>query len=262
MRKKITMSILLMIALCASYIFAKEMYKTMPNEVSRLYKRIDTQDIVYEKIGIELSGIQKSEALNQEELQKMNGELVTSLTTNEDNVAVQEVRGEGINTSFRQEKDFIEVKTFNDEQQIQYNFSIKNQKDISYNTYCKISIVGKDVSKLDGIVSGGKAKLKEWISDIHESIYFIGHIEGKISAQEGRELVSNIFKAFSTEYKDYYEDDLNDSTYVYYGYTPYFDGFIKGKGNMKMNIQVGFKYNDEVNQTEVIIAFPLYNLPF
>lgn len=262
MRKKIAMSILIIAAMCASYIFAKEMYKIVPNEVSRLYNKIELQDIVYEKMGVELSGIQKSEALSLEDLQKMNNELVTSLTINKRDITAQDAKDEGINTSFRQEKDLIEVKTFNDVEEMQYNFSIKNQKDISYNTYCKISIAGNDASQLDEITSGGKAKLREWISDIHENIYFIGHIEGKISSEEGRETVSKIFKAFSAQYKDYYVDDLNESTYVYYGYTPYFGDFIKGKDNMKINIQVGFKYNDEVNQTEVIVAFPLYNFPF
>ena len=262
MKKKIAISILLVAVMCASYLFAKEMYKIVPNEVSRLYNKLELQDIVYEKIGVELSGIQKSEALSVEDLQKMNNELVTSLTINKRDIIAQDAKDEGLNTSFRQEKELMEVKTFNDIEEMQYNFSIKNQKDIAYNTYCKISVVGNDASKLDEIASSGKAKLREWISDIHENIYFIGHIEGRISPEEGRAIVSKIFKVFSTQYKDYYVDDLNESTYVYYGYTPYFDGFIKGKGNMKINIQVGFKYNDEVNQTEVIVAFPLYNFPF
>ena len=258
MKKKMLIIIVVSIALCISYIAIRKVDIDRPNEVSRLYNKIDSQNIVFDKIGIELSGIQKSELLSQEDLQKMNDELVNSL-------AIRDITNQGaerIHTTYRSEKNFNEVKTFNDTQEIQYNFNIKNQKDISYNTYCRLTITGNEISKLDQLTSEGKSKVKSWISDIHESIYFIGHIEGKISDEEGRKFANQIFKAFSAKYKDYYEDDLNESTYVYYGYTSYFNEFIREKGNMKINIQVGFKYNDEVNQTEMIIAFPFYNLPF
>lgn len=242
-------------AVCASYIVAKEIYETMPNRISSFYNKVDIEEITYEKIGIELSGIEQSELLDKEMMQEMNNELMALLID-------QDTSLQGVNTSFRQEKDFIEMETFNDTEEVQYKFSIKNQKDITYNTYCKLRIIGHDTAILDKLRSKAKSKIKEWIPDLHESIYFMGHIKGKISDQEGKNIVSKVFKAFSAEYRDYYEDDLNASTYVYYGYTSCFDEFIKGKNNMKINMQVGFKYNDEMNQTEVMIAFPFYNLPF
>ena len=247
-----------------SYIFAIEWYDQMPNQIAQLFEKVSLKEIKYNEIGIELSGIQYENELTSEALKDMNSKMVANLAHQSNCSKLCQVTHNHLVTTFFEEEDTSRwVQTNENEEEWNYTFSIKNQQDIHYNTYYNLKIKGyKDIERLDMLTSRGRNQFKEWHVNTKESIYFKGEIPGKCSSIEVKEISDRLFEALNAKHTNYYEDDLIDSTCVYYGYTSYFKDYIKETDGDKTNMQVGFKYNDELNCTEVIVAFPFYNMPF
>lgn len=247
-----------------SYIFAIEWYDQMPHQIAQLFEKASLKEIKYKEIGIELSGIQYENELTPEELKEMNNKMISSLAHQSDcSKLCQVTHNQLATTLFEEEETCKWIQTNENEEDWNYTFSIKNQQDIHYNTYYDLKAKGhNDIARLDMLRSRGKNQLKEWNIDVKESIYFKGEIAGKRSSVEVEEIANRLFVALNAKHTNYYEDDLTDSTCVYYGYTSDFKDYIRETDGDKTNMQVGFKYNDELNCTEVIVAFPFYNMPF
>ena len=95
-----------------------------------------------------------------------------------------------------------------------------------------------------------------------ESINFIGCIEGEIAKEKRAYYKNQILKSLNGHVVDYYQDDYNNTTESYYGYTPIIDTYITTTGRRRMNTQIIFTYNEVTNMTRVIVAFPFYNDPY
>lgn len=265
MRKKTILIIILTVAiLSVSYIFALEVYDTIPNKLEKLQEKVILPQITYDEIGVQLSGIQYEVPQSQETLKTMNEEMNTTLAHEIDcSKLCREPHVHLATTNINEEDQSLEIKSEDNGETWAYAFTLKNQKDVHYNMYYNLTITGNgDIKKLDTLRARGKMQLEEWGVEISESIYFKGIIQASLSKQEETHIKDKIFQNLSVKDISYYEDDLNASTCAYYGYTPWIKEYVKENSHEKSNVQVAFNYNDELHQTEVIIAFPFYNLPF
>lgn len=264
MRKKVIAIILsTLVILSASYLFALEVYDTMPNKLEKFQEKLLLEGITYDEIGVQLTGIQYDMPQTIDTLTKMNEEMNVALAHEEGCSKLCQISHAHLaNTNMTQGNQFIEIDSNENNETWEYAFSLRNQKDIHDNMFYSLNMTGRDIQKLDTLRARGREQLEDWNVEISESIYFKGMIEGPVSKDEEWQIASGFFNQFDGESTNYYEDDLMASTCVYYAYTPWVKEYVKENGNERTNMQVGFKYNDILNQTEIIIAFPFYNMPF
>ena len=262
-KKTVPIIVITIIILSATYIFALEAYDTMPNKIEKLLDKVAFDEVTYKEIGVEFSGIQYEMPQDRITLAHMNEEMDAMLAHNTDCSKLCQIPHSHLaTTAINEENNILQVTSYDSDEDWEYTLTLKNQKDIHYNTYYCLEITGTDIPKLDTLRARGKAQLEDWNVDVSESIYFVGTIEGPISKEEEKSIAQKCFKNLSADETSYYEDDLSASTCAYYGYTPWIKEYVKENNHEKTNMQVSFKYNDELNQTEMIIAFPFYNLPF
>lgn len=262
MRKKIGMILAIIVAFSMSYILAIELYDHMPNKIEQIFKQITLEGVTYNEISISFSGVQYGEKVKREYLQAINEEMVKTLTESENVSGLNEIT-HNYSTTLKESENTIEIQTSNSGENWYYHFDLKNQEDIQYNTYYTLEIKGSgSVELLDALRNNGRKQLEDWGVDITESLYLKGDIEGKISKKQEARMVDLLLDRLQGSQTNYYEDDLNNTTCAYYGYTPWFKEYIQENDGEKTNMQIGFKYNEELNATEIIIAFPFYNMPF
>ena len=265
MRKK-ALCIIFAIAICSiSYILGIELYDTMPCKIEEILEQIETvEEIEYDGVTIKMDGIKYNQALTKIDLQNRNDEMIAQLEHDSQcSKLCQEPHMNSGVTTFTQGTDFMEMVTTNGDEEWRYELRLKEQTDIHQNTYYEFKIDGeKNIKKIDTLRDRAIMQFKEWNVETKESICFKGNIAGKVSKKEEDEITNQLFEHLDAKATNYYEDDREDTTCVYYGYTSWFDEYIQEDNGNKTNLQIGFKYNDELNHTELIIAFPFYNEPF
>lgn len=263
MKKKIGILIAAIAAFSISYIFAIELYDRLPNKIEKLYEKIQLVDITYDEIGVSFSGIEYGIEETRQHLQDMNEKMVKKLTQSENIIDLYNDDEHTYLTTLKQEDTAIEISTTDNGEDWAYYFNLKNQKDIDYNTYYTLDITGNgEIEVLDALRNNGRMQLEAWDVELKESIYFKGQLEGQISKKQEERMVEQFLSNLQGSQTNYYEDDLSATTCVYYGYTPWFKESIEEIDGDKTNMQIGFKYNDELDCTEIIIAFPFYNMSF
>lgn len=275
MGRKIVITFMLSILLSASYLVAAEHYDTrahhQSNEPSQqqdqiefLKEKINLEQIHYIEVGVALSGIVYDEKLQSVDLEKKTEEIACILEE-----ASTYTRSYGISDSKLSKSrtsliDTTEVATVeNSGEDWRYTFSVKNQKDIHQNTYYDLKIVGgSEVEYIDQLRNRGYEQFKMWQVTPKETIYFKGFIPGALSKTDSIQIKDRLFHRLDAKETNFYQDDLIETTYAYYGYTPYIKAYIVEADGQKSNMQISFKYNELQDQTELIIAFPFYNQPF
>lgn len=249
--------------LSVTYIFAIEIYDNKLNKLQQIMSKVSLENIQYEDIGVQFTAIEYDQELNRNQLKVMGEEMASTLALDTACSNMCTLQHTSMATTIiDEEEDCIKSQIHESGEGWAYELKLKNQQDIHHNTYYELSIHGQDIEKLDSLRNRGMNQLNKWGLNISEGIYFKGSIEGKLSDKEQIEYMEQLFDHLHAKSTSYYEDDLTDSTRVYYGYTPLFKESIKDANGNKTNMQVGFKYNDELNQSEMIIAFPFYNEPF
>lgn len=248
MQKKRVMTLLLSMILGASYLVAEchEMviYEPMSysleehsNKLEFLKSKIQIDEMREIEVGVSLSGIAYDEPLQAIEIEKKIEEMNSALE---------------------------ESARLAQSPETHYTFSLKNQKDIHQNSYYNLTLIGKDldITYIDQLRNTGYDKLKTWHIASKETIYFKGWLSGALSQEETKEMKDKLFETLEVKATNQYQDDLVETTCAYYGYTPYINDYITEADGQKSNVQVGFKYDELQNQTELIVAFPFYNQPF
>lgn len=261
--KAITVLVIVML-MSVTYIFAIDEYDTKPQQLKWLQEKVSEESIQYNEVGIELKGIIYNEVLDKQDIHNKLDEMNKALAhesicsklcqmTHDSNGKKQLQEGEkGIAGS-------VQVRDEN----WQYDFHLKNQKDVHYNSYYDLKITGNGVIEhLEGLRSRGRDLLETFKVHSKESIYFKGIIKEKLSKEEREQLVKALLLNLEAQATNYYEDDLSKTTCAYYGYTHHIKDYIKERDGQKTNVQISFKYNEQERCTEVIVAFPFYNEPF
>lgn len=268
------LSILVSVFLCISYLEAAEQYAYKSQKQSHeIYERQDQLQFLKDKIelepleilevGVELSGVvydEKLQASNIEDKVEQMQSILEMSAMYSKRYEIEEANALRNNTY---PNDIVEDYIEKSSEGYQYTFSLKNQKDIHYNTYYNLKIVGgADVSYIDQLRNKGYGQLQAWHTATKETIYFKAIMPGALSQEETTQIKQELFHNLEAKNTNFYQDDLVETTYVYYGYTPYIKDYIVEADGQKSNVQVGFKYDELQDQTEIIIAFPFYNQPF
>ena len=236
--------LLISVLLSASCLVASEQYsyKAYHGQSPKLNHKQDQLAFLKEKMN-----------LNQLELVEVGVEL-SGIVYNE------KLQGADIENKKEQMKRLLEKN----EEKDGYTFSVKNQEDIHYNTYYNLKIVGSsDTVSMDQLRNQAYAQLEAWQVIPKETTYFKAILKGEaLDQEEGSKIKEALFKGLKAKSTNFYQDDRVTTTYAYYGYTPYIEDYIVEADGKKSNMQIIFKYNELLSQTELIIAFPFYNEPF
>ena len=264
MRKKVIIMIILSALLSATYIFAIDHYDTMPKQLAFLKDKISIEEVHYTEVGVELSGIIYDEELNLMDLQNKQYEMANQLAhTNECSKLCQVAHLDLSKKTMDIENQVKKVEIENSGEGWEYLFTLKNQKDIHENSYYYLKITGvEDMQHMDILRNRGYNQFKAWHVKAKETIYFKGFIVGLLSEEERTQLKDQLLQNLSAKETNSYQDDLNETTCAYYGYTPYIKDYMVEADGQKTNVQISFKYDETRNETDIIIAFPFYNDPF
>ena len=256
--------IILSALLSATYIFAIDHYDTMRKQLAFLKDKISIEEVHYTEVGIDLSGIIYDEELNLMDLQNKQYEMAEQLAhTNECSKLCQVTHLDLSKKTMDIENQVKKVEIENSGEGWQYLFTLKNQKDIHENSYYYLKITGvEDMQHMDILRNRGYNQFKAWHVKAKETIYFKGFIVGLLSEEERTQLKDQLLQNLSAKETNSYQDDLNETTCAYYGYTPYIKEHVVEADGQKTNVQISFKYDETRNETDIIIAFPFYNDPF
>ena len=264
MRKKVIIMIIVSALLSATYIFAIDHYDTMPKQLAFLKDKISIEDVHYTEVGVELSGIIYDEGLEFMDLQNKQYEMAEQLAhTNECSKLCQVTHSDLSKQTIDVASQVKKAEVENSGEGWQYIFTLKNQKDIHENSYYYLKITGaEDIQHMDILRNRGYDQFKAWHVKSKESIYFKGFMVGSLSEEERTQLKDQLLQNLNAKETNSYQDDLNETTCAYYGYTPYIKEHVVEVDGQKTNLQISFKYDETRNETDIIIAFPFYNDPF
>lgn len=264
MRKKVIITIIVSALLSVTYIFAIDRYDTMPEKLAFLKEHLSIEAVNYTEVGVELEGIVYDEQLELVNLQNKQYEMAEQLAHTSECSRLCKVSHSDLSKKTIDIADQVKKASVEDSgEQWHYTFTLKNQKDIHENSYYYLKIVGgTDTQYLDVLRNRGYDQFKAWHVEVKESIYFKGFMAGALSVEEREQIKDHLLKNLNAKKTNYYEDDLNQTTCAYYGYTSYVKDYVREVDGQKTNVQISFKYNETRNETDIIIAFPFYNNPF
>lgn len=250
--------------LSATYIFAIDHYDTMPKQLTFLKDKLNMEEVHYTEVGVELSGIVYDESLELMDLQNKQYEMAEQLAHTKECSKLCKVSHSDLSKkTIDMVNQVKQAEVENSDEGWQYTFTLKNQKDTHENSYYYLKIVGgEDMQRMDILRNRGYDQFKAWHINTKETIYFKGFISGILSEEERKQLKDQLLQNLSAKETNSYQDDLNETTCAYYGYTSYIKGYMIEADGQKTNVQISFKYDEIRNETDIIIAFPFYNDPF
>lgn len=254
--------VFLTIIVSATYIFAIDIYDKKENEISKLYEAISLPEINYNEIKVKFSAVTEDKQLYVSDLAVLHHNYVEEMSHGTECSRLCAVDHGDLSSSDTQLAEAeMNMVTSGINSDVKYQFSTTNREVIGFNTYYKVDISGKDqVDQIDVLRSRTRRFLKACNVEPKESIYFLGTIEGKV--EKRAEYVVNLLNRLDGKFTSYYQDDINSDVEAFYGYTPLVkESVLDGQGK-ETNTQITFIYNEEEDQTQIIIAFPFYNDPF
>lgn len=262
MQKKVKISMLVIFGLLLTSIGIYT-YCHHQNQLKAVFHKIEDEQIQYKEIGVILNGISYNNPLTNEELSVINKEIIDNLSHDlECHTHCSKEHDVPRSTVVENEIDVKQMWSYLNEDKWNVEVNIKNQEDKNFNTYLTIKSSGTDISMLDMLRNRALSSYKDLKMTPKETIYFKGEIRDKLTEDTMETLAHQLLEQLEAKKTNVYIDDLMPTTRVYYGYTKAFKGEVIEQSGEKSNVQVGFKYNEELNKTEVIIAFPFYNEPF
>ena len=252
-RKKAIIVMAVVMLMSVTYIFAIDEYDAKPEQLRWLQEKISEESIQYNEIGIELKGIVYNEVLDEQDIRNKLDEMKRALAhesicsklcqITHKSSGKKQVRGEG--------KGIVGSIQVSDENW-QYDFYLKNQKDIRYNSYYDLKITGNGaIEHLDGLRSRGKDLLKTFKVHSQESIYFKGMIKKKLLKEERERLAKALLLNLEAKVTNYYEDDLSNTTCAYYGYTHYIKDYIKERNGQTAEEPWRNQRNEETSRCDL-----------
>ncbi len=263
--KTIVVLILAVMICCVSYVFAIDEYDEMSTDIEWLSNNIKVHDIAFTEIGIEMNTVAYNEKLNKDDIISKRADLVHNLShlTTCTKLCKLDHRNDIKLGKVKEHDDCISTSLEEKGYDWSYVATIRNQKDVNYNTYYDIKVKGAtNVDQLDCIVNWANEYFKAMDITPLETVYFKGTLPKKLTQRECEKIKKTMFKKLDGKTTNFYQDELNSTTCAYYGYTPHYKGFIKEADGAKSNVQLAFSYDDVKGCTNVIVAFPFYNEPF
>nr|WP_302599190.1 YwmB family TATA-box binding protein [uncultured Cellulosilyticum sp.] len=261
---KCYLGIILVAILSIAYIFTLDTYDRGETQVAKLYKAVSVKGINYEQIEVNVKGVTENRQLPIEEVmakeKACNDVLSHTKECSKLCAIIHPVNGE---VEVLAQDDYISATTSNTQDMSTYTLTIKSEERNPDTTVYNMKIQGlQDVATIDNMRNKSIDLFKEWDTNPNETISFVGYIDGQLDTAQKQNYKTQIFKSLNGRFVTYYQDDYNPTTQAYYGYTPLVKEYTTTTQGTKTNTQVTFTYNEILDQTQVIIAFPFYNQPY
>ncbi|WP_069998895.1 YwmB family TATA-box binding protein [Cellulosilyticum sp. I15G10I2] len=256
--------ILITLLVSTSYIFGIDYYDRKETKVRTLYEKIALPDITYTEISSTLRGIKEKEELKERDLALKHNQVVHEFAHEYScSRLCTQVHPVHCESEFIQEEEAMEIRVTGSETETPYSLSIRNQKDLHYNTHYKIMIQGlEDINQIDHLRNRSLQLFKNWGVKAQETLYFKGVMRGEKDKGERKAIVNTVLNQLKAKKTGYYQDDVHQDTEAYYAYTKFIKDYVLDQDNTKSNIQISFSYNEIQGETQIIIALPFYNESF
>lgn len=263
MRRINKLILIITMLVSASGLFAIDYYDKKEEIVQKLYDKINLSEITYTQIAIQIKAMKQKEYLDDRALISKSQNMAYELAHHpECSKLCTQIHTVSSELEHIQDKQSMAILMRGEEETSHYDFLVKTQKDASYSTYYNMQIQGINESMLDHLRERTIKRFKFWGLKTSEYISFRGVINGNLSHQKREELVGRLLKQLSANQTDFYQEDIYQDTQAYYGYTPLFSSYILDNNRQKTNLQISFCYNEVLDETSLIIAFPFYNEVF
>ena len=237
-------------------------YDQKETKIMSLYQKVALKGIHYKAIRLELNGTKEGETLDARGIATKESEATAQLAhlPGCSKWCMSLHPHDAICSRLMQQPGLLGIVLENKDVYTPYQLSIKTQDST---TYYQIKIQGlEDLYQFDNLRVLALNLFQRWHVSPKESIAFIGEIDNRLTNEQRKAYVNQIFEAVRARQTGYYLDDSSHDTEAYYAYTKAIEAFILDAEGKKTNIQVCFTYNELLNKTQIIIAFPFYNEPF
>lgn len=246
------------------YIVALDAYDQSPRQVAKLYKAISIEGINYEQVEVNVKGVTENDEIPIEEVMAKENQCNEALSHTKDCsklcAITHPILGE---VEVFAKEDYVKATTSNTQDMSTYTLTIKNEERNPDTTIYNMKIQGlQDMGTIDYMRNKSIDLFKEWDTNPKETISFVGYVDGQMSLAQKENCKTQILKSLNGRFVDYYQDDYNISTEAYYGYTPLVKEYTTTSKGAKSNTQITFAYNEVLDATQVIVAFPFYNDPY
>lgn len=258
------LAVLITLVLSITYMVAIDMYDKPPTQVSKLYKAINIEGITYEQIEVNIKGVTENERTSIEEIMEKENSCNEALSHTKECSKLCTIEHPLLGEiEVLAEEDYASATMNNTQNMSTYTLTIRNEERNPDTTIYNMKIQGlQDIGTIDYMRSRSIDLFKEWDTNPKETISFVGYIEGAPDLAQRENYKTQILKSLQGKFVEYYQDDYNSTTEAYYGYTPLIKDYTTTATGTRTNTQITFTYNEILNNTQVIVAFPFYNDPY
>lgn len=258
------LSVIIAAVLSIAYIFTLDTYDKGESQVASLYKAVSVKGITYEQIEVNVRGITENKQLPIEEVmakeRACNEILSHTKECSKLCTLTHPINGE---VEVLAEDNYVSATTGDTQNMSTYTLTIKSEERNPDTTTYNMKIQGlQDIATLDNMRNKSIDLFEEWETNPNETISFVGYIDGQLDTAQKQNYKTQILKSLNARFVAYYQDDYNPTTQAYYGYTPLVKEYTTTTQGAKANTQITFTYNEILNQTQIIVAFPFYNEPY
>ena len=267
MRRKHIIAILATMILSTTCILGVSLYDTKNTTVSKLYKAVSSLDMDISKTEVHFNLLSEGEKITEEELYDMNHTFSEILSHDKEcSKFCTQSHTHVVSSSMWQEKDMLHLKITSNRSKPAFIMDIQSTKSTPEKLVATMQIEGnaqeEEIREIDNIRELTWKVYKRLKKAPKESIIFHASINKKLSEGEMERYAHQLFKALNAQTRQIYQDDLNETTAAFYGYTKAFSQYIFDNKGKKSNLQIAFSYDEIKNTTFVVIAFPFYNEVF
>lgn len=253
--------VLITLIFSITYISALDMYDQEEMQIAKLYKAVSIADIIYEQIQIDIKGTTEDKEPTIEEVIEKEQQCNKTLSHTKECSKLCVIEHPVLaDIEILTQDSYVSATSSHTQDMSTYSLNIRNTERNPETTIYNMKIQGlQDVDTIDHMRNRSIDLFKEWNITPNETISFIGYIDGKLESAQKETYKTQLLKSLQGKFVDHYQDDYNQTTEAYYGYTPLIKDYTTTQTGQKTNTQITFTYNELLNQTQIIIAFPFYN---
>lgn len=248
-------------------ILGVSLYDKKSQTVSKLYTAVNSLNIDITQVGVNFSVVKENEKITEDEFYKMNTAFAEILShTKECSKFCSKIHGNAVSTSMWKEEDSLYLELTSNSNSPKFNMDIESQTTDNFKVIAKMHIEGsaniEEIEKIDNIRERTWKVYKKLKKTPKENIIFTAQVDKKLEMKEMKNYADKLYESLDAKPRQIYQDDLNQTTAAFYGYTKRFNQYVLDDKGEKANIQIGFSYDEIRERTYIVIAFPFYNEPF
>ena len=267
MRKKHSIMIVITMILSTTCILGVSLYDTKSETVTRIYQAVNNLQINITQAEVNFSLVKEGDKLTEDELYAMNTEFSEILSHNEAcSKFCSQIHGHTVSSSMWQEENSFNLQLISYSNTPKFVMNIKSQAQNNFKTTAKMHIEGyghvEEIQKIDNIRELTWRVYKKLNKTPKENLIFHAYVNKKLNREEMQQYAAKLYESLEAKPRHFYQDDLNQTTAAFYGYTKEFNQYVLDEKGEKSNIQIGFSYDEIRDKTYIVIAFPFYNEVF